>query len=249
MSAYLTALEKKGLDRKTNRQGFMKAETQPSSARPLLWRDKLRIEGESVDANEKNTDGNKGPDEVFHRSESMLWLAALYLEYKATIQEGVMNFMRISTCWNSSKDNTRSITKMMKTNWNGMVSLRNRKHVSQSMMIKANNKIICYLKEDQSEFLEECRRKAPKCNVKRSGGLILADCVDLSGYVPDDWRVSAGYHEKGRQGPHVKRVTTSESMSQYSEYKPNNVSNGLKHLRIPEHGDTRTCLFDRTFSD
>ena len=64
MSAYLTALEKKGLDRKTNRQGLMKAETQPSSARPPPWRDKLRIEGESVDANEKNTDGNKGPDEV-----------------------------------------------------------------------------------------------------------------------------------------------------------------------------------------
>ena len=81
------------------------------------------------------------------------------------------------------------------------------------------------------------------------GGLIPADCVDLSGYVPDDWRVFAGYHEKGRQGSHVKRVTTSESMSQYSGYKPNNVSNGLKHLRIPEHGDTRTCLFDRSFSD
>ena len=148
----------------------------------------------------------------------------------------LMNFMRISTCWNSSKDNTRSITKMMKTNWNVMVSLRNRKHVSQSMMIKANNKIICHLKEDQSEFLEECRRKnlAPKCNVKRSGGLILADCVDLSGYVTDDGRVSAGYHEKSRQGSHVKRVTTSESMSQNSGYEPNNVSNGLKHLRTHE---------------
>ena len=129
---------------------------------------------------------------------------------------------------------------------------------------------------------------------------------------------------KGDKGSHVKRVTTSESMSQYSGYKPNNVSNGLKHLRthetlsvfrmkcghsgnshvkrvmtrssrlhvrksknlsyrlkvnefaswvrqslcpggkgdkpnsvwsglkhlrIIEHGDTRTCLFDRTFSD
>ena len=31
--------------------------------------------------------------------------------------------------------------------------------------------------------------------------------------------------------------------------KPNSVWSGLKHLRIPEHGDTRTCLFDRTFSD
>ena len=101
-----------------------------------------------------------------------------------------------------------------------MVSSRNRKHVSHSMMIKANNKIICYLKEDQSEFLEECRLNnlAPKCNVKRIGGLILADCVDLSGYVPDDWRVSAGYREKGRQGSHVKRVTSSEFMSQNSGF-------------------------------
>ena len=39
------------------------------------------------------------------------------------------------------------------------------------------------------------------------GGLIPADCVgrDLD-TSPDDWRVSAGYHEKGRQGSHVKRV-------------------------------------------
>ena len=27
-----------------------------------------------------------------------------------------------------------------------------------------------------------------------------------SGHVPDDWRVSAGYHEKGRPGSHMKRV-------------------------------------------
>ena len=33
--------------------------------RPPSWRDKLRSEGESVDADEKNTDGNKGPYEVF----------------------------------------------------------------------------------------------------------------------------------------------------------------------------------------
>ena len=123
-------------------------------------------------------------------------------------------FQQSGRCWNSSKDNTRSVTKMMQMNRNVMVSLRNRKHVSQSMMIKANNKIICYLKEDQSDFLEECRRKnlAPTCNVKRSGGLILADCVDLSGYVPDDQKISADYHEKGRQGSHVKRVTTRVSL-------------------------------------
>ena len=44
-----------------------------------LERDKLRIEGESVDEDEKNTDGNKGPDEVFDRGESKLWLASSYL--------------------------------------------------------------------------------------------------------------------------------------------------------------------------
>ena len=53
--------EKKELDRKTILHGLMKAETQPRSARPPPWRDKLRIKGESVDANEKNTDGNKEP--------------------------------------------------------------------------------------------------------------------------------------------------------------------------------------------
>ena len=31
--------------------------------------------------------------------------------------------------------------------------------LSRSMKIKANNKIICFLKEDQSEFLEERRQK------------------------------------------------------------------------------------------
>ena len=31
--------------------------------------------------------------------------------------------------------------------------------LSRSMMIKANNKIVCHLKEDQSEFLEERRQK------------------------------------------------------------------------------------------
>ena len=41
------------------------------------------------------------------------------------------------TCWNSSKHNTRSITQMMRMNWNVVVSLTKRKHVSQSTMIKA----------------------------------------------------------------------------------------------------------------
>ena len=41
------------------------------------------------------------------------------------------------------------------------------------------------------------------------GGLILGDCVDLCGHVPDDWRVSTGCHEKGQQDSHLKRVMTN----------------------------------------
>ena len=101
MSADLTAFKKKGLDRKTNRQGLMKAETQPRSARPPPWRDKLRIEGESLDANEKNTDGNKGPDEVFDRGESMLCLASSYFGSQGcNPRRGDEFFCSISTIWN-----------------------------------------------------------------------------------------------------------------------------------------------------
>ena len=41
-SADLTALEKQGLDRKTNHQDPVKAETQPRPARPPPWRDKMQ---------------------------------------------------------------------------------------------------------------------------------------------------------------------------------------------------------------
>ena len=79
----------------------MKAETQPMSARPPPWRDNLRIEGESVDADEKNTDGNKGPDEVFDRGESMLWLAASYLEAQGYKPRRSDEFLcPISKVWN-----------------------------------------------------------------------------------------------------------------------------------------------------
>ena len=64
----------------------------------------------------------------------------------------------------------------------------------------------------ESEFfvstIEALRKNlAPKCNVKRSGGLIPADCgrLDTSQMTGG---VSAGYHEKGRQGSHVKRAMT-----------------------------------------
>ena len=41
----LSALEKKGLDRKTNHQDLMKAEMQPRPARPSPWREKLQSTG------------------------------------------------------------------------------------------------------------------------------------------------------------------------------------------------------------
>ena len=89
----MTAFKKKGLDRKTNHQDLTKVETKKLAQRPPLWRNKLRIEGESVDADEKNTDGNNGPDEVFDRGESMFWLAPSDVEHEGTIQECVMYCM------------------------------------------------------------------------------------------------------------------------------------------------------------
>ena len=65
----MTSLEKKGLDRKTNHEGLMKAETLPWPTRPPSWRDKSRIRGES-----------------------MFWLASSYWEHEATIQEGVKKY-------------------------------------------------------------------------------------------------------------------------------------------------------------
>ena len=48
-STDLTALEKKGLDRKTNHQDPMKAETQPKPARPPPWRDKEEAARQEVE--------------------------------------------------------------------------------------------------------------------------------------------------------------------------------------------------------
>ena len=64
-SADLTALEKKGLDQKTDHQ----AETQPRSASPPPWRDKHAT----------IVYGGKSK-RICDRDESMLWLAASYLE-------------------------------------------------------------------------------------------------------------------------------------------------------------------------
>ena len=111
-SADLTAFKKKGLDRKTNHLNLMKTETRetdevakaveaqekaearPTPMRPPPWRDKhATIEY-----------GRKSKRRC-DRGESMLWLAASYLEHKATSQEGVMKFhlylCPISVVWNA----------------------------------------------------------------------------------------------------------------------------------------------------
>ena len=76
-------------------RAFVKAETKEVTQRPPFLRDKLRIEGGFVYADEKNTDG-RGNE-----------LHAL--------------FQHSGTCWNSSKDNARIITQMIQMNWNVMV--------------------------------------------------------------------------------------------------------------------------------
>ena len=106
-SADSTALEKKGLDRKTNHQELMKTETKetdevakavegqekadalPILMRPPPWRDK-----------QATIEYGRKSKRRCDKGESMLWLAASYLEYKATIQEGVIHFMPHSTLWN-----------------------------------------------------------------------------------------------------------------------------------------------------
>ena len=82
-SADLTALEKKGFDRKTNHQNLTKVETIPRATRPPPWRDKHA----TIEYSRKS----KGRCD---RGESMVWLAPSYMKYKATIQEGVRNFIR-----------------------------------------------------------------------------------------------------------------------------------------------------------
>ena len=78
----------------------------------------------------------------------------------------------------------------MKMNWNVMVSSRNRKRVSRSMMTKAKNII-----------MEERIWITVKLTL---GGLIPGYCAG-PGHVPHDWRVSAFYHEKGRPGSNMKQ--------------------------------------------
>ena len=115
-SADSTALEKKGLE-KTDRQGLMKAETLPRATRPPPRRDK-QAAIEYGRKSKKRCDSN----------ESMLWLAASYLEYKATIQEGVMNFMRLF----NNLERVGAVQKTIPEELKRYGLFRNRKHMSRS---------------------------------------------------------------------------------------------------------------------
>ena len=62
------------------------------------------------------------------------------------------------------------------------------------------------------------------------------------GHVPDDWSVPAGYHEKGRQGSHVKRVMTRfdfRCVNLFEEFKTAlaNAQNLYYNLRVNEFTD------------
>ena len=51
------------------------------------------------------------------------------------------------------------------------------------------------------------------------GDLLPADCVDLYGHVPDDWRVCAGCHEKGQQDSHKRVMTICHLKEDKSEFQ------------------------------
>ena len=126
----------------------------------------------------------------------------------------------------SSKHNTRSVTQMMQMNWNVMVSSRNRKHVSRSMMIRVKNIIT----KERTRINRVAQRDVT--NVNRSGewfnmesrnlvpgGSREADawwfdpcllCWTL-GHVPDDWLGLCWLHDEvAAFDSHVKRALTRE---------------------------------------
>ena len=92
----------------------------------------------------------------------------------------------------------------------------------------------------ESEFLVTAI-EALRCNAKRSGGFSLLTVLDVRfGHVPDDWRVFAGYHDKGRHGSHVKRVMTrfdSRCVNLFKEFKIGR-SNASYRLKVNEFSDS-----------
>ena len=93
---------------------------------------------------------------------------------------------------NSSKHDTRNITQMMKMNWKRYCLFK-----------KSKTRVTKH--DDQSKEHHHERANLDHCEVD---AWWFDPCLLgwTSGHVPDDWRVSAGYHEKGRPGSHMKRV-------------------------------------------
>ena len=86
-SADLSALEKKGLDRKTNHQDLVKAETQPWPERPPLWREKLQSTG----MHERSCATVEMSFESAQQRFNVV-TCILVQRHETTSQEGVMNF-------------------------------------------------------------------------------------------------------------------------------------------------------------
>ena len=94
-SADLTALEKKGLDRKTNHKDLMKIETEEIFALIKATVGALKLEQSVKEVAQPRPTRPPPWRDKCDRGESMVWLAPSYMKYEATIQVGVMNFMRL----------------------------------------------------------------------------------------------------------------------------------------------------------
>ena len=104
------------------------------------------------------------------RGESTLWLASSYLEHEVSIQEGVKNChfcLSVLSKMKAHSEKSMNVTSDVKmTDENDFLS-RSMMNQSEEHHHEGANldqschstKIICYFKEDQSEFLEERRQK------------------------------------------------------------------------------------------
>ena len=132
---------------------------QPRATRPPLWRDKKAMIEYSRKSKRRCDKG-----------ESMVWLRSK----KGDEIHAPFHYLE-----QFQKTNARNITKTMNMNWNVMVSSRNRKHMSQSTMIKAKNTIM----KERTWINRVAQRDVT--NVKRSGessnmeSRNLVPCVDL----------------------------------------------------------------------
>ena len=101
MSADLTAFKKKVLDLKTDHHDLTKAETKEIVVLTKATVGALKLEQSAKEVAQRPPPGRDKHATIQYgrkskrrcdRGESMLWLAASYLEHKASSQEGVMNF-------------------------------------------------------------------------------------------------------------------------------------------------------------